>query len=114
MKIHFERPSSDSGTATHSGRPGVRGSEFARSVTVRTIRRGQLHQIVPLSDTTIYEMEQRGEFPKRFHLTSRCVVWDLSEVEAWIRARRQASEAATILRAPIPDVHQRKSRPVKP
>jgi hypothetical protein len=28
----------------------------------------------------IYNMEQRGEFPQRFHLTSRCVVWDLAEV----------------------------------
>jgi predicted DNA-binding transcriptional regulator AlpA len=46
----------------------------------RTIRRGELRQIVPLADSTIYEMEQRGEFPRRFALTTRCVVWDLSEV----------------------------------
>lgn len=36
---------------------------------VRTVRRSQLREIVPLSDTTIYEMEQRGEFPRRFNLT---------------------------------------------
>jgi hypothetical protein len=36
---------------------------------------------VPLADTTIYEMERRGEFPRRFHLTSRCVAWDRGEVE---------------------------------
>ena len=30
----------------------------------RTIRRHELHQIVPLAETTIYEMEQRGEFPR--------------------------------------------------
>jgi prophage regulatory protein len=41
----------------------------------RTIRRGELRQIVPLADPTIYEMEQRGEFPRRFALTTRCVVW---------------------------------------
>ena len=29
----------------------------------RMIRRHELRQIVPLADTTIYEMEQRGEFP---------------------------------------------------
>ena len=45
----------------------------------RTIRRGELRQIVPLADLTIYEMEQRGEFPRRFALTTRCVVWHLSE-----------------------------------
>jgi len=40
----------------------------------RTIRRHELHQIVPLAETTIYELEQRGEFPRRFRLTARCVV----------------------------------------
>jgi prophage regulatory protein len=49
----------------------------------RTIRRKELRQIVPLAETTIYEMERRGEFPRRFNLTPRCVVWDLAEVEAW-------------------------------
>ena len=29
----------------------------------RTIRRSELRQIVPVADTTIYEMEQRGKFP---------------------------------------------------
>jgi prophage regulatory protein len=77
----------------------------------RTIRRQQLRDIVPLADTTIYEMEQRGEFPRRLYLTSRCVVWDLAEVEAWVEMRRQASNAIT--RSPSPDGHMRKTRPVK-
>lgn len=79
----------------------------------RTIRRTELRQIVPLADTTIYDMERRGEFPRRFNLTSRCVVWDLTEVEAWLDARRQASDSAQLKRAPSPDVRQRKRRPVK-
>lgn len=29
----------------------------------RTIRRQQLREMVPMADSTIYEMEQRGEFP---------------------------------------------------
>jgi len=57
----------------------------------RTIRRTELRQLVPLADTTIYDMERRGEFPRRFNLTARCVVWDLAEVEAWIAARRSMS-----------------------
>jgi hypothetical protein len=36
----------------------------------RTIRRHELRLIVPLADTTIYEMEKRGEFPRRFNLTA--------------------------------------------
>lgn len=75
----------------------------------RTIRRYELRQIVPLAETTIYEMERRGEFPRRFNLTPRCVVWDLAEVEAWIEERKQAPRA----NAAKPDVHLRKTRPVR-
>ncbi|RWM32064.1 MAG: AlpA family phage regulatory protein [Mesorhizobium sp.] len=84
-----------------------------RASPKQTIRRPELRKIVPLADTTIYEMERRGEFPRRFHLTSRCVVWDLAEVEAWVEERRRASDAAIIKRAPSPDVRQRKTRPVR-
>ena len=75
----------------------------------RTIRRHQLHEMVPLADSTIYEMEQRGEFPRRFALSPRCVVWDLAEIEAWLESRR----AKPIARAQPPDVTQRRSRPVR-
>ena len=79
----------------------------------RTVRRDQLREIVPLADSTIYEMERRGEFPSRFNLTSRCVVWDLAEVVAWLDARKQASKAKSIRRAPTPNVQLRRTRPVK-
>lgn len=79
----------------------------------KTIRRDELREIVPLSDTTIYEMERRGEFPSRFYLTSRCVVWELAEVEEWLEARKRASMQRAIKRAPIPDVQLRTTRPVK-
>jgi prophage regulatory protein len=86
--------------------------DMARQNTMsmrRTIRRHQLREIVPLADSTIYEMEQRGEFPRRFALSPRCVVWDLGEVEAWLSARRSAPTT----RAPHPDVRRRRTRPVK-
>lgn len=86
---------------------------LASRLVRRTIRRTQLRQIVPLADTTIYEMEQRGEFPRRFNLTPRCVVWDLAEVEAWIEERRRASRDEKIETAPLPDVRLRKTRPVR-
>jgi len=75
----------------------------------RTIRRHQLREMIPLADSTIYEMEQRGEFPRRFALSPRCIVWDLAEVEAWLLTRR----AVPIRRAQHPDVAKRKTRPVK-
>lgn len=73
----------------------------------RTIRRNELRQIVPLADSTIYELERKGEFPQRFFLTPRCVVWDLAEVEAWLRSRRQSE----VKKAPVPDYRQRKKKP---
>ncbi len=54
----------------------------------RTIRRQQLREIVPLADSPIYKMEQRGEFPRRFALTPRCVVWDIGEIQAWLWSQR--------------------------
>jgi prophage regulatory protein len=83
------------------------------TIVKRTIRRHQLREMVPLADTTIYDMEQRGEFPQRFYLTSRSVVWDLSEVEAWLEERRRASRTKIVKRAPIPDVPLRKTRPIR-
>jgi prophage regulatory protein len=75
----------------------------------RTVRRHQLREMVPLADSTIYEMEQRGEFPRRFALSARCVVWDLASLEAWLESRRSKPIA------PVkgPDVRQRRSRPIK-
>ena len=79
----------------------------------RTIKKPELRQMVPLADSTIWEMERRGEFPRRFYLTSKCVVWDLEEVEAWLTERRAASRSGTFERASDPDVRRRKHRPLR-
>lgn len=70
------------------------------SMPTRAILRGQLKQIVPLADITLYEMERRGEFPRRFALTRRCMVWDLAEVEAWLAERKRGGDAGVQARAP--------------
>lgn len=75
----------------------------------RTIRRQQLKEMVPLADSTIFEMEQRGEFPRRYVLSPRTVVWNLAEVEAWLADRR----TRPIRRAQVVDVRDRRTRPVK-
>ena len=72
----------------------------------RTIRRTELRQIVPLADSTIYELERRGEFPQRFFLTPRCVVWDLAEVMAWLDSRRRGGDGG-VKKAPAPDYRLR-------
>lgn len=53
------------------------------------INRRRLHAMIPLAERTIYNMEQRGEFPRRIALTSRNVAWDLREIEEWIDARKE-------------------------
>lgn len=60
------------------------------------INRRQLLKIVPLSDRTIFDLEKRGDFPRRFALTQRFVAWDLREVEEWMerkKARAQQPQA---------------------
>lgn len=93
-------------------RPGDTASR-SRDFLRRAIRRRQLRQMVPLADTTIYEMEQRDEFPRRFYLTPRCVAWDAAEIESWLEERRRSSSAHPSKRVHSPDVRKRTSRPVR-
>lgn len=48
----------------------------------RTIRRQQLREMVPMADSTIYEMEQRGEFPagSRSRHVALCGIWQRSRL----------------------------------
>lgn len=68
--------------------------------------KSELHPIVQLSDTTIYEQEQRSEFPQRFNFAPQCVLWDLAEIHT-SEARRSASMAGKIKQAPYADVRLR-------
>ncbi|MBU2723109.1 helix-turn-helix transcriptional regulator [Acidithiobacillus ferridurans] len=59
------------------------------------INRKMLLAMIPLSERTIFNLEKRGEFPRRIALTSRNVAWDLAEVDQWIEARRSNNIPAT-------------------
>ena len=59
------------------------------------INRKKLLAMIPLAERTIFNMELRGEFPRRIALTSRNVAWDLAEVEEWIEARKSSGNQAT-------------------
>src|SRR5690606_29730453 len=59
--------------------------------TSRTlINKKKLLAMIPLCERTIYNLEQRGEFPRRIALTSRNVAWDLAAVERWIATRKSS------------------------
>lgn len=66
------------------------------------INRKQLKRKVPLCERTILDMEKRGEFPRRFSVSARLVVWDLGEVDEWI-ARQQAAS----IKQPVPGTKAR-------
>lgn len=60
----------------------------------RLINRKTLLSMIPLSERAIYDLEQRGDFPKRIALTSRNVAWELGEVEGWIQRRKESGAQA--------------------
>jgi prophage regulatory protein len=51
------------------------------------ILRADLKRLVPLSVTTIWRMERRGEFPRRISISEKRVAWRRSEIEAWLEKR---------------------------
>lgn len=57
------------------------------AVQDKFIRFGSLAEMVGLSRTTIYRLEQQGQFPKRVKLGSNSVAWRQSEVLNWMSVK---------------------------
>lgn len=60
------------------------------------ILRHDLKRLVPLSGTTIWRMERRGEFPRRIAISEKRVAWRRSEIEAWIEQRAALNTARVL------------------
>jgi prophage regulatory protein len=58
----------------------------------KLISKKTLLTMIPLSDRTIFDMEKRGEFPRRIVLASRKVAWELVEVENWLAERKASND----------------------
>ena len=71
-----------------------RSDQAAAKGGTTLIDRKRLLSMIPLAERTIFDMEQRGEFPHRISLTARRVAWDLTKVEEWIEERRAAGAQA--------------------
>lgn len=54
---------------------------------VRLLRRPEVEKRVGLKRPTIYALIKQGKFPRQRKLTSNCVAWVESEVDAWIAER---------------------------
>ncbi|WP_284147768.1 helix-turn-helix transcriptional regulator [Pseudomonas putida] len=57
------------------------------AVQDKFIRFGSLAEMVGLSRTTIYRLEQQGQFPRRVKLGSNSVAWRMSEVLNWMAVK---------------------------
>ena len=55
------------------------------STTPRLLRLPEVQRITSLSRSTIYDLMQRGAFPKQRQIKhSRLVVWDAQAVRQWV------------------------------
>ena len=52
----------------------------------------EISSLTKLSSSTIYRLVQAGEFPKPIKLATHASGWLESDIEAWIRDRKEASE----------------------
>jgi len=68
------------------------------------IRWKEVHALTGLSRTTVWRLEQQGQFPKRLRVSSNVTVWERAEVQAWMAARREPG-------APMLDGGARRYRP---
>lgn len=57
------------------------------------IDRKKLLAMIPFSERTIFDLEKKGAFPRRIALSSRKVVWDLTEILQWLDARKKDGPA---------------------
>jgi prophage regulatory protein len=73
------------------------------------LNKKRLLQIVPLSYTTIYELERKGGFPSSFLITEKTRVWWEDEVQKWLHDR----QLQPVTQSNNPDVRERRTRPVK-
>lgn len=56
----------------------------------RCLRLPEVQQLVPYSKMQLNRLEARGAFPRRIKLGAGRVVWKMSEVMAWLEAKRHA------------------------
>ncbi|EEE2912079.1 AlpA family phage regulatory protein [Salmonella enterica subsp. enterica serovar Uganda] len=57
------------------------------------IDKKKLLEIIPFSERAIFNLEKQGAFPRRIALSSRKVVWDLTEILEWLDTRKKSGPA---------------------
>jgi prophage regulatory protein len=59
------------------------------------IRLPEVLRLTGLSRSTIYELMEKGAFPRNFALGCRAVGWGVDDIEAWIEQRRCLDSATS-------------------
>ena len=57
----------------------------------RFLRLAEVRNLTGLSATTLWRLEQTGDFPKRCRLGPNCVGWRLTELSDWIDTRPRSA-----------------------
>ena len=72
-------------------------------MTDRILREPEVAMMTGLGRTTRYEMERRGDFPRRRRITAHNAVgWLESEVLEWLRSRATSFPSAATISAARP------------
>ena len=53
------------------------------------LRLPQVMQLVGLGRTTIYDMMEKGIFPRSISLGTRAIGWRVGDIRRWLEARRK-------------------------
>ncbi|WP_370647484.1 helix-turn-helix transcriptional regulator [Rhodohalobacter sp. 614A] len=64
---------------------------------IKIIRVNRLCDILSVSRSTLWRMEQTGELPRRRQIAKRTVGWLESEIEEWLKSRPSAYQDKSTL-----------------
>lgn len=53
------------------------------------ISKKRVMELTSLSDTTIWRMERKGEFPKRKQISRNRVAWVFADIQQWLKQQAQ-------------------------
>lgn len=56
------------------------------------LRVDEVIALTKLSQSTLYRLEQQGQFPPRIKLSERAVAWREEDVRAWMAARENKTK----------------------
>ena len=58
----------------------------------RIMRTDECEHMTGLSESTIWRLEQQGEFPRRRRISKHAIGWLESQVQKWIRERDEVPQ----------------------